>query len=101
VLRHPAAHAGVTWELTGPEALTLDAVAQRAGAALGRTLVYERETRDEAYASRAHYGAEQWQLDAWVSTHEAIADGEVQRVTDDVRTVTGRDARSIEEALAG
>jgi uncharacterized protein YbjT (DUF2867 family) len=100
VLRHPAAHAGVTWEVTGPEALTLDAVAQRAGAALGRTLVYERETRDEAYASRAHYGAEQWQLDAWVSTYEAIADGEVQRVTDDVRTVTGRDARSIEEALA-
>lgn len=100
VLRDPAAHVDATYELTGPEALTLDEVAARAGAALGRPLRYERETPAEAYASRRRWSEEQWQLDAWVSTYTAIADGEVERVTLDVERVAGHPARSIEEALA-
>ena len=100
ILRDPAPHASVTYELTGPEALTLDEVAARAGAVLGRTLRYASETVDEAYASRAHYGAEQWQLDAWVSTYTAIAGGETDRVSDHVERVSGHRARTIEEALS-
>ena len=101
VLRDPAAHAGATYTLTGPESLTLDEVATRAGAVLGRVLRFEDETVEEAYASRrAAYGAEQWQLDAWVSTYPAIADGSVARVTDDVRRVTGRPPRTLEDALS-
>jgi uncharacterized protein YbjT (DUF2867 family) len=100
VLRDPASHAGATYELTGPEALTLHEIAARAGAAIGRELRYEPETVEEAYLSRAHYGAEQWQLDAWVSTYTAIAAGEVERVSDDVRRITGSAPRSIEDALA-
>lgn len=100
ILRDPAPHASVTYELTGPEALTLDEVAARAGAVLGRTLRYAPETVDEAYASRAHYGAEQWQLDAWVSTYTAIAGGETDRVSDHVERVSGHRARTIEEALS-
>jgi NAD(P)H dehydrogenase (quinone) len=101
VLRDPAAHAGATYELTGPEALTLDEIATRAGIVIGRPLSYVSETVDEAYASRAHYGAEQWQLDAWVSTYTAIADGETDRVTYDVERICGHPARTIESALAG
>jgi len=100
VLRDPAAHVDTTYELTGPEALTLDEVAARAGAALGASLRYERETLADAYASRRRWSEEQWQLDAWVSTYTAIADGEVARVTDDVARVAGHPARSIEDALA-
>lgn len=100
VLRDPAAHAGATYTLSGPEALTLTEIAARAGAVLGRELRFEDETLDEAYASRrAAYDAEQWQLDAWVSTYTAIADGSVAAVADDVRRVTGHPARSLEEAL--
>nr|MCW2727756.1 hypothetical protein [Aeromicrobium sp.] len=102
VLRDPAPHAGSTYTLTGPEALTLTEVAARAGAVLGRELRFEDETVEEAYASRkAAYGAEDWQLDAWVSTYTAIADGSCAEVTDDVRRLTGHPARTIEEALAG
>jgi NAD(P)H dehydrogenase (quinone) len=102
VLRDPAAHAGATYTLTGPEALTLAEVATRAGAVLGRELRFEDETVEEAYASRtAAYGAEQWQLDAWVSTYTAIADGSCAEVTDDVRRVAGHDPRTIEQALGG
>ena len=74
----------------------------RAGAFLGRELTYEEETLEEAYASRrAAYGAPDWQLDAWVSTYTAIADGSVAHVSDDVRRVTGNPPRTLEQALAG
>jgi uncharacterized protein YbjT (DUF2867 family) len=100
VLRDPAAHADATYVLTGPEALTFDEVAARAGAVLGRPFRFQDETVEEAYASRrAAYAAEQWQLDAWVSTYTAIADGSVADVTDDVRRVTGRAPRTLEQAL--
>lgn len=102
VLRSPDDHAGATYELSGPESLTMAEVAARAGAILGRELRFEDETVEQAYASRrAAYGAEDWQLDAWVSTYTAIRDGEVAQLSDDVRAVTGRRPRSLERALLG
>lgn len=99
VLRQPTHHENATYELTGPEAITLAQAATRAGTVLGRDLSYQPETLAEAYASRRQYSDEQWQLDAWVSTYTAIADGEVARVSDDVQRVAGHPARTIEEAL--
>ncbi|WP_183101068.1 NmrA family NAD(P)-binding protein, partial [Nocardioides pelophilus] len=101
VLLAPEAHAGATYHLTGPEALTLAQVAARVGAALGRELRYEEETVEEAYASRraAYPDAADYELDAWVSTYTAIADGSVATVTGDVERVTGRAARTLEDAL--
>ena len=99
VLRQPEHHVDAVYELTGPEALTLDEVASRAGAVLGRPLRYQRETVEEAYESRRVFSDEQWQLEAWVSTYTAIADGEVDRITDDVAGLTGHPARTIEEGL--
>lgn len=100
VLREPAAHAGATHELTGPEALTLPEVAERAGLVLGRKLTFHDETVEEAYASRrTAYDAAPWQLDAWVSTYTAIRDGSVAAVTDDVQRLTGHPPRTLEETL--
>ena len=102
VLRDPTGHAGATYTLTGPEALTLAEVAARAGAVLGRELRFVDETEAEAYAwRRERYGAEQWQLEAWVSTYTAIRDGSVAEVTDDVRRLTGRPPRTLEQVLRG
>jgi uncharacterized protein YbjT (DUF2867 family) len=101
VLREPAAHVGATYTLTGPEALTMAEVAVRAGAALGRELRFEHETVEEAYASRAAaYDVGRWQLDAWVSTYTAIADGSCAEVTNDVHRVTGHAPRTLEDALS-
>lgn len=101
VLRAPGEHAGATYDLSGPEALTMAEVAERAGRVLGRDLRFEDETVEEAYASRraGWPDAEDWQLDAWVSTYTAIADGSCDLVTDHVERVTGRPARTLEEAL--
>jgi NAD(P)H dehydrogenase (quinone) len=102
VLRAPEAHANTSYELTGPEALTMAEVAVRAGAVVGRDLRYEEETLEEAYASRraAYPDAADFELDAWVSTYTAIADGSVATVTDDVEKVTGHPARTVEQALS-
>ena len=68
---------------------------------LGREFTFEDETVEEAYASRASYGAPDWQLDAWVSTYTAIAAGEMAGVSGDVELLTGRPATSLEDLLAG
>ena len=99
VLRQPAEHRDVAYLLTGPEALTLAEVAEVVTAA-GTPTRFEHETLDEAYASRAVYGAPDWQVEAWVSTYTAIAAGELALVTDDVERVTGRRAVSLADILA-
>ena len=77
VLLAPAEHVGRTYQLTGPQALTLAEVAATITEVTGRTVTFHDETVDEAYASRAGYGAPAWQVDAWVSTYTAIAAGEL------------------------
>mgnify|MGYP002139462589 CR=1 FL=1 len=99
VLLDPAAHADRTYDLTGPEALSMEEVAQKISAVRGHPVRYLDETLDDAYASRAVYGAPPWQVDAWVSTYTAIASGDLARVSGDVEAVTGRPAQSFDEFL--
>ena len=51
---------------------------------------YQRETLDEADASRAGYGAPDWEVEGWVTSYAAIATGEMDVVSDSVFTLTGR-----------
>jgi uncharacterized protein YbjT (DUF2867 family) len=99
VLHDPAAHAGRTYDLTGPQALSLHEVASALTAATGRAVRYVPETVDEAYASRAAYGAPGWQVAAWVTTYLAIAEGELAAVTDHVAAVAGHPPRSLDQVL--
>jgi NAD(P)H dehydrogenase (quinone) len=99
VLRDPALHVGTTYNLTGPEGLSLANTADILTAETGRTVTYHPETIEEAYASRASYGAPSWQVDAWVSTYTAIAAGELAGLSPDVRTLTGREPLSLEAFL--
>jgi uncharacterized protein YbjT (DUF2867 family) len=100
VLTGDGAYDGRTLNLTGPAALTMYEIASIVGDHLGRTVSYIPETIEEAYASRAAYGAPKWQLDAWVSTYAAIAAGEFARVTEDIEEVTGHAALALEQVLA-
>jgi uncharacterized protein YbjT (DUF2867 family) len=88
-------HAGRTYDLTGPQALSLSDVARELTEVSGRTTVYRQETIEQAYASRRPYDVPDWQLDAWVSTYTAIAAGELALVTDTVEHLTGRPALSL------
>jgi NAD(P)H dehydrogenase (quinone) len=99
ILRDPGVHAGATYNLTGPEDLTLTAAAQIISAQTHRTLSYHAETTEEAYASRAGYGAPPWQVEAWVSTYAAIAAGELSGPTTAVRDLTGKAPPSLPDFL--
>ena len=99
LLREPTAHAGRTYDLTGPEELTLTEVAAVLSAVTGRAVSYVPETLEEAFASRASYGAPDWQVEAWVSTYTAIAAGELAGVGPAVPDLTGHPARTLEQVL--
>jgi NAD(P)H dehydrogenase (quinone) len=100
VLTDPGAHAGETYDLTGPDALTFHDIAEVLSEATGRTITYRPETVEEAYRSRASYGAPDWQVDAWVSTYTAIANGELAEVGDAVPRLIGHPATALATLLA-
>ena len=100
VLREPGGHAGRTYEMTGPAALSMAEVAATITEVTGRPVSYHAETVAEAYESRQKYAAPPWQVDAWVSTYTAIAAGELAAVSTDVELLTGHPATSLAELLS-
>ena len=99
VLRNPAPHAGCAYDMTGPQALSLNDIARIIGEVWGKQVTYQDESLEEAYASRAHYGAPGWEVDAWVSTYTSIASGELDVISDSVQSLTGRPPLSLAELL--
>ncbi|MGJ9403711.1 NAD(P)H-binding protein [Arthrobacter sp. KK5.5] len=94
-----SAHAGRTYNLTGPEAFTLSEACAAITTLTGTAAAFHHESLEEAYASRAGYRADPWQVDAWVSTYTAIAAGDLGATTDDVESLLGRPARSLAQTL--
>jgi uncharacterized protein YbjT (DUF2867 family) len=94
-----SAHDGATYPVTGPEAITLAEAAEQITAATGRRVTYQPETVEEAYASRARYGAPDFEVAGWVTSYVAIANGELEAVSDTVPRLTGHPARSFAEFL--
>ncbi|MGW7310939.1 NmrA family NAD(P)-binding protein, partial [Streptomyces sp. NPDC054835] len=94
------AHDGATYDMTGPEALSFAEIAAALARAAGRPVHYLPETRDEALASRAGYGAPDWEVEGWVTSYEAVATGEMDTVSDAVRTLTGHPPQSFADFLA-
>lgn len=92
-------HDGRTYDLTGPEAITLQQVAEELSRFAGRDVVYHPETLEEAYASRATYGAPEWEVEGWVTTYAAIAAGDLDVVSDTVAELTGHAPMSLSEFL--
>lgn len=99
ILRDAGAHERLTWDLTGPQTLSFPEIAKILSQLQGRQVSYVDETLDEARASRAHYGAPDWELEAWITTYTAIAAGELDVVTDHVQQVTGNPPRSLREVV--
>lgn len=99
VLQDPAPHAGRSYDLTGPQALTLEEIAAVLTDVTGRPHRFVDETMEEARASRSRFGAPDWLVDAWISTYTAIRDGELEDVSDDIPRLLGRRATSLADAV--
>ncbi|WP_328399843.1 NAD(P)H-binding protein [Streptomyces sp. NBC_00390] len=93
------AHHGRVYDLTGPSAFSLAEAADELSRVTGREVRYVPESREEAYASRAGYGAEEWEVTGWVTSYEAMATGEMAAVSDAVPRLTGHPAQSLHAYL--
>lgn len=89
VLLGEGQHDGRAYDVTGPEASTLHEAAEELSRASGRRISYYPEALEEAYASRASYGAPEWEVERWVTSYTAIAAGEMEVVSDTVGKLTG------------
>ena len=83
----------MTFDLTGPSAFSLAEAAGMLG------VEYVDESDETAYASRASYGAPDWEVAGWVSSYQAIRDGSLARVSADFVSLVGRSATSLDEYL--
>ena len=101
LLKNPADHVGNVYELTGPEALDIDGLAEQYSRALGRSIAGEDVPYDE------------WQrevlapigLPEHVQQHIATMarlhrEDRYNRATDDVERITGRPAQTVEQYVA-
>ncbi|MDX6578641.1 MAG: hypothetical protein QOJ47_190 [Gaiellales bacterium] len=93
------AHDGQAYDVTGPEAFTLTEAASELSRATGRSITFEHETLEQARASRAGSGAADWEIEGWVTSYAAIANGDLERVSDTVERVAGHAPISLAQLL--
>lgn len=91
-----AAPPGSTHEVTGPEALNLADIARRLSDLVGRDLRYEDESLADGREWRSRLGESAEQVELSLGWHEAIAAGELARVTDTVVRFTGTNPMNVE-----
>jgi NAD(P)H dehydrogenase (quinone) len=92
-------HEGRTYDLTGPEAFTFEDAAELMSRLSGKRISFHDESDEEAFASRARFGAPDWEVLGWVGSYWAIREGTLQGVSPHVRELTGRDPTSLTEFL--
>jgi NAD(P)H dehydrogenase (quinone) len=88
-------HDGSTYDLTGPDAFTLAEAAELMSRATGKPIRFRDETDEQAFASRAAYGAPDWEVRGWVSSYWAIRDGSLAPASPRHPQLTGRPAESL------
>lgn len=89
-------HEGAAYDVTGPQDLTLAQAAAVLAEASGRPVRFHDETVEEAYASRAGVG-EPWEIEAWVGSYLAMADGTFAGTSDTVSRLAGHEPISLAE----
>jgi len=107
-------HEGRTYDITGPEALTMVETAERLSVVLGREISYQEQTPHEARQGRnmsrmidfevarrsaTGKGITETELEGWISHYLQIATGEAAVVSDAVLRLTGHPAQSLSEYL--
>ncbi len=99
VVARTGGHSGKTYDMTGPEALSLSDAAALLSQAAGREVVYVPETLEEARESRRPSGHPDWEIEGWVTSYAAIGEGVLEPVSDTVERITGRPPRSLSDFL--
>jgi NAD(P)H dehydrogenase (quinone) len=107
-------HGGQTYDVTGPEGLTLTETAEILSSVTGRKISYQAQTPHEARTLLNSSRLDKWverrrnltgreidayELDVWITHYMQIATGEAGIVSDTVPRLTGHPAQSLSEYL--
>lgn len=95
ILSNPAPHAGKTYDLTGPAAVTLDAVAGALGEAVGKPVRYVPVPVPAMIDTLVKYGADTYMQIAMRDYFTSYSRGWKAEVTDHVARLTGAAPRDI------
>jgi uncharacterized protein YbjT (DUF2867 family) len=103
VLTEPG-HEGNAHDVTGPEALSYNDIADKVSAALGRTVTYVDVPDDAVRGALEGLGLPPWLAGALVDLYQDYrrsgTDGYAAQVTDTIQRLTGRAPRTLEQLLA-
>jgi NAD(P)H dehydrogenase (quinone) len=114
VLKESGEHDGETYDITGPEAITLTETAEKLSFATGRKITYQAQTPHEARLTRTTSGMDKFEAERRAKTGSGLSDddvemfvthfmqiatGELAAVSDTVPRLTGHRAQSLSEYL--
>jgi uncharacterized protein YbjT (DUF2867 family) len=114
VLTESGEHEGMTYDVTGPEAITLTETAEKLSFATGQKITYQAQTPHEARLTRATSGMDKFEAERRAKTGSGLSDydvevfvtyflqiatGELSKVSDTVPRLTGHQAQSLSEYL--
>lgn len=91
-----ASQPGGIHDVTGPEAVSVEEAANRLSVLAGRSLHYEYESSEMMRERLIRRGAETWRADLAVGWFEAIAAGELRRISATVQRFTGTEPLTFE-----
>ena len=92
-------HEDQAYDITGVEAFTLAEAAAELSRVTGRHITFEEETVEEAFESRRPSGAPDYMIEGWVTTYTAIANGELETVSDCVERFLDREPQRLGDWL--
>jgi uncharacterized protein YbjT (DUF2867 family) len=100
IIASPAAHAGKTYWLTGPELISNYDVAAVLSKLLGRTITYRELTFEQNKDAMIRAGVPGQVAEMNAQAFSLTAEGDAEWVTQDVPSLLGRPARSFEQFTA-
>ena len=100
IITSPAAHAGKTYWLTGPELVSNYDVAAVLSKLLGRTITYRELTFEQNKDAMIRAGVPEQIAEMNARASSLTAEGDAEWVTQDVPSLLGRPARSFEQFTA-
>jgi uncharacterized protein YbjT (DUF2867 family) len=102
VLTEPG-HAGTSYDVTGPEALSYADAAAKLTRAMGRPISYVAVPDEPVRQALLGFGLTPWFADALIGLYQDYrrsgTDGYAAQVTDTVQRLTGRPARTLDDLL--
>ena len=92
-------HERATYDVTGGALQTMAEWAAQLSEVSGRPVTFQDETLEEAWQSRASYGAPDWEVEGWITSYTAIAAGELAVVSDTVERLAGHPPTTLRQLL--